>query len=383
MKVMYVAFMFHTNQVPIMKGWQESERDAALFVSYTPGNTEDHTFCKPIVLGFSKWFHFFNSIYELLHRRTLRKSSFPEAFAGKYGFPAMGKVKKLLKQEKPDLVILRDRYLYTIFFYRICRKRGIPCILYNQNPFWEQKEKETDRMHKLVYRLTPTVRMTPVLGSEGKGITDPESYYVPFVMEKHLAPMERTYFKNGDVNILCVGKYEKRKNHKMLLEVLQSLLEKEDHIHLKIVGEVSTEYHKSYFEELQQYAMELGIASCVDLYKNCKPSEMGELYAETDVFVLPSTGEFASVSQLEAMSYSVPVIVSDTNGTACCVEDGVTGFLMKDNDSLSLLEKLEALVLNRKCIVNMGKESCRRVEEQYSFEKYRERIVDIYERIKG
>lgn len=122
----------------------------------------------------------------------------------------------------------------------------------------------------------------------------------------------------------------------MLLEVLQSLLEKEDHIHLKIVGEVSTEYHKSYFEELQQYAMELGIASCVDLYKNCKPSEMGELYAETDVFVLPSTGEFASVSQLEAMSYSVPVIVSDTNRTACCVEDGVTGFLMKDNDEKEL-----------------------------------------------
>lgn len=376
MNIMYVAFSYHPNQVPIMRGWKKT-KNKAVFVTYTKGSTEDHTDCKPIVLGYSGLFQAADFIYRTLHEKMLKNSSFPEAFAGKFGFPSVRKVCRLLNQYKPDLVILRDRYLYSIFFYVICRRKGIKCILYNQKPYWEEEPEKKDILHRLVYKLTPRIRITPVLGKEKQGYVNGESYYVPFVIEPHIAPTQREYFKNQTITVLCVGKYEERKNQILLLEIIRDLHEQYP-VKLLLVGEMSTDYHRRYYKKIKEYIRSHHMETYVECHTNCAPAEMGKFYGESDIFVLPSTGEFASISQLEAMSYSLPVIVSDTNGTACYIEEGVNGYLFRDNDKEQLRQQLSKLVSDQNKILEMGKMSYEKVVEQYSFRQYQTSIMNIY-----
>lgn len=119
-----------------------------------------------------------------------------------------------------------------------------------------------------------------------------------------------------------------------------------------------------------------------EIKTNLPRKDMDAEYAGADLFVIPSTGEPASVSQLEAMSFSLPVICSDKNGTACYVEDGVTGYLFRDMDEADLLKKLDRMLSEKDRIPEMGAAGYRAVMEKYGFDRYYDSVMKVLERIR-
>lgn len=375
MNIVYIAPMFHTNQVPIVKGWVE-HGDQVCFICQYRGKTENHDYCTPIVLGYSRLFLLINAVYKKICGRKKRLSAYPEAFQDKCGFPPIFKLAKILKKQKPDLVVLRERSVYCIFACMVCRIHRMKCILYNQTPLWDDKPPRNDLAHRIVKRLTPSTRMTPVSGDSATGYLDPDAVYVPFVIEPHLAPAQKKFYADGTIRLLCVGKFEERKHHLMLLEILTHLLP-EYPISLTLVGEASTPHHESYLKKVREYINVHQLEAQVHIYTNCKPDQMADFYRNADLFVLPSTGEFASVSQLEAMSYSLPVIVSDTNGTACYVENGENGYLFRDKDIADLEAKITDMLRDLDRLKQMGVRSYELVQAKYVFSNYMNKLKQL------
>ena len=99
---------------------------------------------------------------------------------------------------------------------------------------------------------------------------------------------------------------------------------------------------------------------------NNKPSAVQKLYKNHDLFVLPSVNEPASISNLEAMAYGLPVITTDSNNTSCYTEDGENGYIVKSNDIEDLFEKLKQLILNKSQIIKFGNKSRTVVKEKYN-----------------
>lgn len=375
MNIVYIAPMFHTNQVPIVKGWLEHGHQISFICQYK-GKTENHKYCVPYIMGYSVLFKFFLFIHNLLNNPNKHFSAYPEAFRDKCGFPPIFRLFKYMKRLNPDIVILRERSMYSICAYLICRLQRINCILYNQTPLWDNEPPRNDLAHRIVKMLTPSVRMTPVLGTPNTGYLDENAVYIPFVIEPQQSPAQKKYFHSQHINILCVGKFEERKHHLMLLEIVRQLLP--DHpLHLTLVGEVSTPYHKNYYQKVQEYIVANHMEAFVTCHINCKPDRMPYFYSGADLFVLPSTGEFASISQLEAMSYSIPVIVSDTNGTACYIENAKNGYLFKDKDAEDLKEKIIKAISDEENILRMGAFSYMLVNEKYSFSNYQAEIEKL------
>lgn len=412
MRFLYVAPRYHTNQADIMKGLTEHGHEVC-FISHYAAIIEDYSYVKPVVLGYSRLYQILDYLYvHVIHRKR------PEAIVFKiqHGFPPMHRLKKLITGFAPDVVILRERSVYSMAAYLICRKKGYPCILYNQNPMWSEPVK-TDLAHRIVGSLSPKVRMTPVMGVQKPGTSIKENdFFVPFVVEPRRAPEERTYFSEDTIHILCIGKYEPRKHHLMLLQVVEELLGKmtgaeavpdivlctaegkaghggntmrmDDglrstgkqgrlKLHLTLIGEATMQFQKENCEKVRQYVAEHHMQDVVTVKTNVPRSEMEKEYLAADLYVIPSTREMASVSQLEAMSYSLPVICSDANGTACYVEDGVTGYLFKDCDRESLQEKLAEMLSDRERMKIMGAAGYRALSEKYNYEQYYEKILEI------
>lgn len=376
MKFLYVAPRYHTNQMDIMKGLTQLGHEVR-FISHYAAIIEDYSCVTPIVLGYSKLYKLIDFLYvKVIHRKD------PTAIVFKiqHGFPPIGKLKKLICGFEPDLVILRERSVYSMAAYHICRKKGYPCILYNQNPLWSEPAK-TDLAHRLVDRMTPALRMTPVMGEKKPGMTVRENdYFVPFVVNPQRAPKERTYFADGRIHILCIGKYEIRKHHLELLRAAEKLRDKYD-MHVTLVGEATNRFQKAYCEQVNAYVREHHMENLVTVKTNVAKRDMEKEYLAADLYVIPSTLEMASVSQLEAMSYSLPVICSDTNGTSCYVEDGVTGYQFRDCDEADLSGKLDAMLSDRERMLSMGAAGYRAVVEKYNFDKYFDTIMGMRERI--
>lgn len=376
MKFLYVAPRYHTNQMDIMKGLTQLGHEVR-FISHYAAIIEDYSCVTPIVLGYSKLYKLIDFLYvKVIHRKD------PTAIVFKiqHGFPPLGKLKKLICGFEPDLVILRERSVYSMAAYHICRKKGYPCILYNQNPLWSEPAK-TDLAHRLVDRMTPALRMTPVMGEKKPGMTVRENdYFVPFVVNPQRAPKERTYFADGRIHILCIGKYEIRKHHLELLRAAEKLRDEYD-MHVTLVGEATNRFQKAYCEQVNAYVREHHMENLVTVKTNVAKRDMEKEYLAADLYVIPSTLEMASVSQLEAMSYSLPVICSDTNGTSCYVEDGVTGYQFRDCDETDLSGKLDAMLSDRERMLSMGAAGYRAVVEKYNFDKYFDTITGMRERI--
>ncbi|MGN0278035.1 MAG: glycosyltransferase family 4 protein [Lachnospiraceae bacterium] len=376
MRFLYVAPRYHTNQMDIMKGLIEHGHEVC-FISHYAAIIEDYSYVTPIVLGYSPLYRLIDWLYvKVIHRKD------PTAIVFKiqHGFPPMGKLRRIIRNFQPDVVILRERSVYSMAAYHICRKLGYPCILYNQNPLWSEPAK-TDLVHRLVDKLSPGMRMTPVMGVKKPGTAIKENdYFVPFVIDPQRAPQDRTYFADDTIHILCIGKYEIRKHHLMLIDVVRQLKDRYK-LHLTLVGEATNHFQKDYCGQVRERVKEYHMEDIVTVKTNVPRSSMEAEYMAADVYVIPSTLEMASVSQLEAMSYSLPVICSDTNGTACYVEDGVTGYQFKDCDQKDLQSKLDCMLSNRQRMLDMGVAGYRALTEKYNFDRYFETIMQIRDKV--
>lgn len=369
MRFLYIAPRYHTNQIPIMKGLTENGHEVC-FISHYAGKIEDYTYVTPVVAGYSRLFLIFEKLYVKLRKNDSRAGDMKL----KAGFPPAGKIRRLTKEFGPDVIIIRERSVYSIFAYLSVKGCNCPKILYNQSPYYE-KEIKNDLPHRLVKALLPKVRMTPVLGrKDEKAVIEEGSVFVPFVMEPELSPLQKIWFDNDKIHLFCVGKYEKRKNIRMLVEVFSVLADKYP-VELTVAGECVSEFQIKYRQELLDFLKQHKLEDRVKLMKNLSREQMREQYMRTDLFVLPSTKEPASISQLEAMAFSLPVICSDTNGSACYVKDGKNGRLFKDNSGQELLQAVEELTVNRDMLMKMGEESYRIIQEECSFQKYYEGIL--------
>lgn len=379
MRVLYVAPRYHTNQIPVVKGWLENGHQV-MFISQFRSTPEDYSVLEPVVLGYCCPVNVLIHAAAKLRYRSRYTVEKEYALKIKAGLPPIRKMKRYIEEFAPDVMILRERSIYNIPFCQFARKHKIPSILYNQSPIWDDKDRDRGLGHRLLIRFLPKVRMSPVLGrSEGGNVKMKDSYYVPFVIEPRVAPEEKKHFADGKIHILCVGRYEKRKNLFLLLDTVKELTEQYQ-IMLTIIGEATDQYQKEYYDRLQKKIRECGLGDRVRLLKNLSIEEMYGEYENADLFVLPSTKERASVSQLEAMSCCVPVICSDTNGTSCYVEDGRNGYVFRDMDGQDLKQKIELAVADKEKLVHMGINSYNEVMEKYRFPNYYHSILDIIHR---
>ena len=375
MRFLYVAPRYHTNQVPIMRGLKKEGHEVC-FISQYAGKMEDYTDVTPVVVGYSKLYLMLDACYMKLMGKKDKRAGDRKI---KCGFPPVFKLAKAIRESGADVAILRERSVYSVFAELLCRKYHIPTILYNQSPLWEDRIKN-DLPHRIMRALTPKVRMTPVMGTRSeKKVIEPGAGFVPFVMEPEMAPEERMWVRDGVIRIFTIGKYETRKNQQMMIEAVEELAKRYP-LHLTVAGECSTDAHRAYYDGLVKYIASHGLEDKVTLLSNLNRQEVGEEYRKADLFVIPSTLEPASISQLEAMAYSLPVICGDKNGTACYVENGINGWQFADNDKAALIEAVEKIVSDAEGMKRMGSESYRLIREKYQIGSYLQGIERLREK---
>lgn len=379
MKVLYMSHRYHTNQTTIMKGWKENGHEVR-FLSQYAGKVEDYTYVHPIVVGYSRLFMAFDYLYVHFLKR---KDPAAIDMKLKCGIPPLFKLAKYIKEFEPDIAIIRERSIYTICMNAICRHYHIPTILYNLSPVWD-KPKKMDLAHKIVWKLTPKYRMTPtnLVGIDFAGLVKDEyGYWAPFLMEPQAAPEERTYFAGGRINIFCIGKYQERKNHQMMIEAVEELLPKYD-LHLTIAGEISNSFHEEYYQKVVNYVKKHQLEDRVTFFVNLNRQQVSEEYRKADLYVVPSTGEPASITVIEAMAHSIPAISGTDNGTASYIDYGKTGYVFEDNNKEDLKDKLEKIICDKDNLKKMGAAGYQHVKDNFQFKNYFERIEEIQERRK-
>jgi glycosyltransferase involved in cell wall biosynthesis len=158
--------------------------------------------------------------------------------------------------------------------------------------------------------------------------------------------------------ILCVARLIERKGQHHLLQAFARLRAVcAEPVALIFVGTGDAE------PQLRELAADLKVVEAVTFRGFVPREHMPQVYHKADLFVLPSQHEGMSIALLEAMASGLPVIVTETGGTAELVTQGQNGEIVPWGDVPALTDTLRRVLTAGAYRSRMGEESRRRALE--------------------
>lgn len=211
----------------------------------------------------------------------------------------------------------------------------------SQRPdFLIANSQETRKRIQKFYRRDSTVIYPPVtipLENQISTINKTEGYY--------LTVSRLAKAKHVDLLIKAANKYK---------------------FNLKIVG-VGRDLHR-----LQSIA-----GNTVEFLKNLSDNALQNTYAGAKAFLFASVDEEFGIAPVEAMGYGLPVIAFASGGLIETIQEGVNGYLYKEQSEKSLWEKIQKMESMPENQYLEMKRSSREIAKHYSLKIFKDALLSF------
>jgi phosphatidylinositol alpha-mannosyltransferase len=181
--------------------------------------------------------------------------------------------------------------------------------------------------------------------------------------------------KDDKINILFVGRLEKRKGLEYLIKAYRLIKPDCPNCRLIVVGPGNRTRHK-YEKEIA----EMGLSDVI-FTGNVDYEMLPRYYKTADIFVAPATGhESFGIILLEAMATGKPVVASNISGYASVITDGSEGILVPPKQEVPLAQAIRILMQNSDLRGQMGQKGLQ-TASNFGWDKVSRRVMDYYTKI--
>lgn len=294
----------------------------------------------------------------------------------------------LARRLRPDWIVCYSLVPHGLNAWLAGRLAGRPPVLYHmiggprewEGGGWTSDNRITGRLRRpvpvlerLFLALIRSYAAVVTMGELGRrrlterGVAADRVVAVPasFDAEKFRlrSGAERRY------QLVTVGALIPRKRTSDLVAAVARLRADRPELRAAIVGEGPLE------AELRAEIAKLGVEDAVDLLG--RRDDVEEVYAASEIFVLPSRDEGLSVAQIEAMASGLPAVVSNVGEAADLLRDGRNGYLYPAGDVDALVGRLATLLDDPELRERMGAAAA----EDALAHAGRERVTSLYRMI--
>ncbi len=178
----------------------------------------------------------------------------------------------------------------------------------------------------------------------------------------------------GECVLVAVGTLERHKGHQVLLDALASFTRDGLTIpwRLIIAGGRGGDQHES----LLRFVKAEGLDNRVHIVTD--RSDIPDLLAAADVFVMPSLFEGLPMALLEAMVAGKAIIASATAGIPEAIVDGRDGLLVPAGDAARLAEALQLLLTNPARRAALSEAAAARARREFTVQVMADRYEALY-----
>jgi glycosyltransferase involved in cell wall biosynthesis len=276
------------------------------------------------------------------------------------------RLRKIIKQEKPDAVfsfMMRINFITTsackglkIHFYP--SERNDPS--YGRSLFWRKACEWA--YGQSTHTIMQTKRARDYFSDKVRN----KSIIIP-----NPVSVEEFASESKERVIVTVGRLERQKNQKMLIEAFSAIYKTHPDYKLRLFGRGSLE------SELKGQVENLGLTDAVEFMGNVE--DVHRQIRNASLFVMTSNFEGLSNSLIEAMMMGLPCISTDCAGTDEIIDDGESGIIIRCGDVSALTEAMSYLIENKDIADKYGAEAHKRAKSRFNAEtvcqKWKE-IVD-------
>jgi glycosyltransferase involved in cell wall biosynthesis len=216
---------------------------------------------------------------------------------------------------------------WTHIMYKIFKIIFTPMLMKNVDRFVAAVSPETKRFMEDIYGI-PTSRIEVISLGVDRSI-------FRYNYDARMTIRRKYGIKDNDIIFLYVGKIIPEKGVNLLVNAALKLCKKYYNVKIMMIGGSFDSYIKKMMEKVKKSGF-VDRFIFIDAIPN---SQLYQFYSAGDVGVWPLQ---CSISMLEAMSCSLPIIISDKSGTPERVNEG-TGLLYHEGDVNDLRIKMEEM----------------------------------------
>lgn len=293
----------------------------------------------------------------------------------------VGRLRHLMRTERPDLVHIHSRRGADVWGGIAARWAGVPCVLSRRvdNP-------EAPWVVNLKYRLYDHVitisdgirqvllseRLAPQRVTCVRSAVDATPYLQDYRPTTHQLKAELG-LPESTLLVGTVAQLIPRKGHRHLLAALPQVLVQHPHTQVLVFGRGPLE------SELRQAIQAQGLSDHVRLmgFRDDLPNLLGCL----DLLVHPADMEGLGVSLLQASAAQVPIIATRAGGMPEAVQHGVNGLLIEPGDVAGLTVAMNQLLGDAPLRQRMGQAGRQRVLDEFSIGSMCEGNLAIYRKV--
>lgn len=191
----------------------------------------------------------------------------------------------------------------------------------------------------------------------------------------------RVSSRNETVHIMSVGRLVEQKGFEFALRAIAQVYRKHKNIRYTIAGSGALQGY------LGQLAKQLSIAHVATLVGQKNHQEIAQLLEASHIYVLPSVtardGRCEGIpdSLKEAMMCGLPVVSTIHSGIPELVEEGKSGFLVKERDVNALADRINYLIENPHLWPAMGKEGHAMIERSHAYQLTIAQLESLFNRL--
>jgi glycosyltransferase involved in cell wall biosynthesis len=181
---------------------------------------------------------------------------------------------------------------------------------------------------------------------------------------------ERDYSRAG--RLLFAGSWLKRKGIEDLIPAFVALAARHRQLTLTVLGGgmPEAEIHAAFPEYLR---------SRIKCHQAVTDAETASLFADADIYLLPSLFEGTPLTLMEAMMSGLPIVTTATCGMKDVIQHGINGLLVPIRSPEAIVEAVEQLMSDAACRARLGRTAQAEALEKYNWERVAAPVCEVYE----
>lgn len=182
--------------------------------------------------------------------------------------------------------------------------------------------------------------------------------------------------KTNCLKLLYIGMIEPRRNALFMLDIAKELKERGLTFKLIMVGRYANADYQSQFE---QKAKELSLTENIQYIARIEQKYLKEVYANADIFLLPTIYDIYGMVLLEAMYFGIPTITSVNGGSNMMIKSGENGYVLEDFKADRWAEAIVRLSQDEELRKKIGAAAHETIASRFTWAKLAPQFIKIYE----
>ena len=295
-------------------------------------------------------------------------------------------IARLLKPyNKPDLVVFHEIYILEyLSIAKILRKNGIPYIVVPHGCLTEnaQNKKHLKKIFANFLLFNKFINGASAI----QCLSQREFETTNFGKKKFIGTngidmpkVRKKDFSENKINFTYIGRLDPF--HKGIDLMIKAIALKKD---LLLANQCCFNLYGpdrfGWGDEIRKMISENGVDNLVQLHSEVSGAEKENILLDTDVFVQTSRFEGMPMGILEALSYGLPILITEGTTLGSCVREYNAGWVA-DTAIESIVKSFEKVIEERARFKEKSKQAIKLIEENFEWKKIAKGTVEKYKEI--